>query len=74
METDPSSQPLKSESHEWIEGDSKHTGHTCMMTQYVCLRESKFACDLIDGIGWQVTLKTTPQKKNRIGTAKIVSF
>lgn len=38
MATDPSSQPLQSESHEWIEGDRKHTVHTCMQG-CVCVRK-----------------------------------
>lgn len=36
METDPSSQPLESESHEWIEGDREHTEHTCWQCMHVC--------------------------------------
>lgn len=37
MATDPSSQPLESESHEWIEGDRKHTVHTCCQLDAVYL-------------------------------------
>lgn len=37
METDPSSQPLESESHEWIEGDREHTAHTCWQCMHVCV-------------------------------------
>lgn len=37
METDPSSQPLESESHEWIEGDREHTMHPCCQCMHVCV-------------------------------------
>lgn len=45
MATDPSSQPLESESHEWIEGDRKHTVHTCCrLMQYLCVWETEEGC------------------------------